>query len=117
LQLRKVISSLGGYHVIFNQVHDGLRVHRGYVTVHIDRAGRVFLSKNRAVPARLLPDTFISPLTRDKALSKARRSLPKRGGPGRLRETETLWFPRKDKLEPAWKFRITRDEPKQEWII
>jgi Zn-dependent metalloprotease len=101
LRVRRVVPSVGAHHVIFNQIHDGLRVHRGYVTVHVDRSGRVFMSKNRSVPARLLPEHFVSALTRDKALAKARRSLPRKGGPGRLRETETLWFPKRDKLEPA----------------
>ena len=65
-QLRKVIRSLGAEHVIYNQWHAGLRVHRAYVTVHLDRARRVYLSKNRAVPARLLPGDF------DKSLDQGR---------------------------------------------
>jgi len=117
LQIRRIIRSLGATHIIFNQVHDRLRIHRAYVTVHVDRSGRVFLSKNRAIPARLLPEKFVSVVTKDEALAKARKSMPKLGGPGRLRETEKLWYPSRKKLEPAWKFRITRDEPKQEWII
>src|SRR5215212_5978902 len=44
LALRKVIRSLGAEHVIYNQWHAGLRVHRAYVTVHLDRARRVYLS-------------------------------------------------------------------------
>src|SRR5215510_2791554 len=55
LQVRRIIHSLGADHVLFGQVHHGLKVHRGYVTVHLDRSGQVFLAKNRAVPARLLP--------------------------------------------------------------
>jgi Zn-dependent metalloprotease len=117
LQIRRIIRSIGSTHIIFNQVHDGLRIHRAYVTVHVDRSGRVFLSKNRAIPARLLPDQFVSAVSKEQAIAKARRSMPKRGGPGRLRETEKLWYPSRKKLEPAWKFRITRDAPKQEWII
>lgn len=117
LEVRRVIRGLGADHVILNQVHAGLRVHRGYVTVHMDRSGRVFLGKNRSVPARLLPGAFESKLTRAEAVRAARRSLPKRGGRAELRETERMWFPHRAKLVPAWKFRLTRARPRQEWIV
>lgn len=117
LRVRKVIRSLGADHVILNQVHAGLRVHRGYVTVHLDHTGRVFLAKNRSVPARLLPEKFDGRLTRAEAETAARRSLPSRGGRPELRETERLWVPRRDELLPAWKFRLTRERPRQEWIV
>src|ERR1700704_1266353 len=45
LRRRRVIRSLGANHVIFSQVHAGYHVHRGYVTVHMDHAGRVYLAK------------------------------------------------------------------------
>ncbi len=117
LEVRRVIRSLGAEHVILNQVHAGLRVHRGYVTVHMDRSGRVFLAKNRSVPARLLPAAFASRLSKDDAVTAARRSLPKKGGRAELRHSERIWFPYKDKLAPAWKFRLTREKPRQEWIV
>jgi len=117
LRLRRIVRSVGGNHVIFSQVHDGVRIHRAYVTVHIDRSGRVFLSKNRSIPARLLPGEFTSALKKTDALLRARHSLPKRGGPGRLREWEALWYPVRKGLVPAFKFRISRDNPKEEWLI
>jgi hypothetical protein len=43
LEIRHVIRSLGSAHVIMQQIHARRRVHRGYVSVHIDLAGRVFL--------------------------------------------------------------------------
>src|SRR5262245_713697 len=35
---RQVIPSLGGWHVIYDQVHpeDGVRIHRAYVSVHMN---------------------------------------------------------------------------------
>src|SRR6476646_8335699 len=72
LQLRKVIRSLGAEHVILSQFHLGVRVHRAYVTVHLDRERRVYLSKNRSVPARLLPASFDSRISRDDAVVAAR---------------------------------------------
>ena len=117
LQLRRVIRSLGAAHVIMQQVHAGHRVHRGYVSVHIDRSGRVFLAKNRAMPRRLLPDAFEQRIDRDEAVRRARRSLPERDRRAALRETELLWFPREQTLVPAWKVRLTRRAPRDEWIV
>ena len=117
LRRRRVIRSLGANHVIFSQVHAGHRVHRGYVTVHMDRAGRVFLAKNRSVPARLLPPAFRAKVGRDEAVKKARRSLRKRDRESKVSGTERVWFPEGDRLAPAWKMRITRDQPREDWIV
>ncbi len=74
LAVQRVIRSLGAVHVIFKQIHDRNRVHRGYVTVHMDRSGRVYLSKNRSVPPHLLPGKFEQNIGRNEAA---------RAGPGR----------------------------------
>ena len=117
LAVQRVIRSLGATHVIFRQVHDRHRVHRGYVTVHMDRSGRVYLSKNRSVPPRLLPGKFERKIDRNEAVRRARRSLPKRDRLSDVRETERLWFPRENELVPAWKVRLTRASPREEWIV
>src|SRR5258706_10040739 len=117
LQVQRVIRSLGGSHVILKQVHAGYRVHRGYVTVHMDRAGRVYLAKNRSVPARLLPKVFHALIGRGKAVRKARHSLPKKDRDARVRESERLWFPYHHRLVPPWKVRITRHKPPEDWIV
>lgn len=117
LVLQRIIRSLGAVHVIFKQVHAGFRVHRGYLTVHMDRSGRAYLAKNRSVPPRLLPARFESSVNRDEAIRRARRSLPQRDRESEARETERLWFPREDTLVPAWKVRLTRAAPREEWIV
>ena len=117
LEVQRVIRSLGATHVILRQVHARRRVYRGYVSVHMDRSGRVFLTKNRAVPAKLLPTAFEKRIDRNEAVRRARGCLPRMGRPSALRETEQLWFPREDQLVPAWKVRLTREGPREEWII
>ena len=117
LELRHVIRSLGAAHVIMQQVHAGYRVHRGYVSVHMDDSGRVFLAKNRSVPRRLLPAGFEQRIDEAEAVRRARRSLPSRDRRATLRETELLWFPREKDLLPAWKVRLTREAPRDEWIV
>lgn len=117
LAIQRVVHSLGATHVILKQVHKGHRIHRGYTSVHIDRSGRVFLAKNRAVPARLLPTQFKKGIDRNEAVRKARLCLPKKERSATLRETELLWFPREDQLIPAWKVRLTREAPREEWLV
>src|SRR5262245_26802665 len=106
LRIQRVVRGVGSTHVIFSQQHAGRRVHRGYVTVHMDRGGRVYLAKNRSVPARLLPEKFKSELGRAEAVRKARHSLPKKYRESRLAGAEPLWYPKEKKLLPAWKVRI-----------
>jgi hypothetical protein len=60
LERRDLIQSLGATHVILQQVYRGVRVHRGFVTVHVGRGGRIYLAKNRAVPAQLLGASWAS---------------------------------------------------------
>ena len=55
LRCRHVRQSIGAYHAILSQHHEGLRVHRAYVTVHMSRDRAAYLIKNRAVPKPLLP--------------------------------------------------------------
>ena len=117
LALQRVIRSLGATHVIFNQMHNNYRVHRGYVTVHMDRSGRVYLSKNRSVPAHLLPGKFDKKIDRGEAARRARRCLPECDRLSDVRETERLWFPVENELAPAWKVRLTRPSPREEWIV
>lgn len=117
LEVQRVIRSLGAAHVILRQVHRGRRVYRGYVTVHMDRAGRVFLAKNRSVPARLLPPVFDDRIDRETAVRKARRTLPSKDRRATVMKTERLWFPCKGEILPAWKVRLMREKPREEWIV
>ncbi len=117
LETGRVIQSLGAYHVIFRQRHLKLRIRRGYVTVHLDRECRVYLAKSRVAPARLLPRAFKAVLGRDQAVRKARGALPRSGRAAGVKETERIWFPDKASLRPAWKVRLVRDRPREEWIV
>lgn len=117
LSARKLIRSLGAQHVILEQRHLGYRIHRGYVTVHLDRDERVYLAKNRSVPQAKLPPAFRRRLDLAAAVALARRALPRRKRHATLRESEELWFPWRDTLQPAWKIRLTRSAPQEEWIV
>ena len=96
LAVRRVIRSLGATHVIFRQVHDRYRVHRGYVTVHMDRSGRVYLSKNRSVPPHLLPGKFERIIDREEAV-RPRAAVPAEARPceRRARDRKAVVSPRR----------------------
>jgi len=114
----KVFRSVGATHVIFGQRHLEKRIHRAYVTVHIGRDGRVYFAKNRAVPEDLLPEAFTAKLDRAEAIRKARRALPKKQRRASVHAAlEKLWFPKEGTLRPAWKVRLTRTQPREDWIV
>jgi hypothetical protein len=113
----RVIHSLGATHVIFRQLHAGRRIHRAYVTVHIGAGARVYLSKNRAVPAEYLPTTIRFPLSRSRAIRTARRALRGRDGVRVMGKVEQVWFPRRTRLRPALKVRLHTERPREEWIF
>jgi len=117
LRVRRVIESLGAWHVIAQQEHLGLRIHRAYVTVHMGRDRRVYLAKNRAIPRGLLPERAGFRLDRASARRRALRAVG--AGKADVRElgAEKVWFPEKDGLRPAWKLRLHRDRPREEWLV
>jgi hypothetical protein len=119
-ELRKprIVTSLAASHVMFQQRHRDLRVHRAYVTVHIGRDRRVYLVKNRAVPLDLLARTPPFRLTSVQAERRALQSVAARGRVLRvLGKVEPLWFPLRVRVHPAFRVRIHCDRPRREWII
>jgi hypothetical protein len=117
LQARRCISSAGAWHVIFSQSHLDRFIHRAYVTVHMDTQKRVYLIKNRAVPAAMLPKEADLRIDARRATHIAFGSIGKKAGGGRVLTREEVWFPRKTRLHPAYKLRIHRHRPAGEWII
>jgi hypothetical protein len=103
--------------VIFEQRDGGVRVHRGYVTVHIDPDRRVFLVKNRAAPTELLGGSTRATWSRDKAVRSARRAIHSRDRAWSMRSPEKVWFPLGAELILAWKVRLQRERPLEEWIV
>ncbi len=117
LRRQRTIESLGARHVILQQRHHGMRIHRAYVSVHLDRRGRAYLAKNRAVPRDLLPERARFRITRADARRRALRSIRAAASRAHVTGPERLWYPARKLLHPAYKFRIHRDRPRSEWII
>jgi Fungalysin metallopeptidase (M36) len=117
LEPRRCIRSLGAAHVIFSQVHTGRFVHRAYVTVHMDRRHSVYLIKNRAMPASLLPRLPARGIDTRRATRKAFAAVGRRARGAVAVTREEVWFPRRTRLHLAYKFRLRRRRPAGEWIV
>jgi Fungalysin metallopeptidase (M36) len=121
------ITSLGADHIIFSQRLDDKPIHRAYVTVHLDKQGRVFLIKNRAIPPAFLPSRVSKrfSLTPDRAVALAKRSIRARGATMHAFKPLACWFPRRKHIVPAYRVRIHRQTPthrkkpthRSEWIV
>ncbi len=116
LRRQRIIRSLGAVHVIYQQFHENLRVHRAYVTVHLDHQRRVYLVKDRAVPRHLLPPLTPPVLSTDMAKKRALRSV-RAGAKARVLEVEQMWFPKLDSLILAYRVRLHRTKPREEWLV
>lgn len=117
LRRRRVIPSVGGWHIILDQQHLGTRIHRAYVTVHMNRRREIYLVKNRAVPVALLPERSEKKITVDRAREIARRSAERGRQRATLLDREQVWFPLRGRLRLCHKFRFGTRQPRHEWII
>ena len=117
LKMVRTIYSAGAQHAIFQQYHFQHRIHRAYVTVHRDNNGRVYLIKNRAVPAIKLPKTAQFIITKTAAIVTAKNSLRGKKTGVSVTDKEALWFPKNSKLLPAWRITLHVREPRQDWIV
>ncbi len=118
LHCRREKQSVGGWHVVFSQRVGGHRVHRAYVTVHMNRHRETYLIKNRAVPRAFLPEPSEK---HEIGTRECRRLAMKAVARGDahvdVRDVEQLWFPMRTRLHAAFKYRIHRSTPRQEWIV
>jgi hypothetical protein len=113
----RIIRSLGATHVIYQQYHQKLRVHRAYVTVHIGRDRRIYLIKNRAVPRDLLPFSVRPKLTIAMVRQRALKTVKGGAKNARVLNIERMWFPRRHELRLAYRVRLHRREPREEWLV
>jgi hypothetical protein len=117
LDARRCIESVGASHAIFSQSHLGRLIHRAYVTVHMDRRKSIYMVKNRAVPASLLPSRADVRVDPARAARIASASIGKRATGARVVKREDVWFPRRTRLYPAYKLRVQRRRPAGDWIV
>lgn len=117
LRRQRIIRSLGATHVIYQQYYKGLRINRAYVTVHLDRNRRVYFAKNRAVPRYLLPELEPPLLDRTAAKERAVRSVRGTKRNTKVLAVEKMWFPRRESIILAYRVRVHRLDPREEWVV
>jgi hypothetical protein len=117
LQVQRVVESLGAQHVILQQCYERVRVYRAYVTVHIGADHRVYLIKNRAVPKRFLAERGRFELGREAARDRALRTLRSKRDVVEVLDVARRWFPRGDEILPAYRVRLHRERPREEWLV
>jgi hypothetical protein len=119
IECHRVRESLGAFHAEFRQIVYGERVHRGVVSVHMDKRGVVYLVKNRATPDALQPEGPSFDLSTKEAVLLAKKALrDRKKGPVRQSgEAERLWFPVRDFLSPAYRVRLLRRRPREVWDV
>jgi Zn-dependent metalloprotease len=117
LKMVRTIYSAGAQHAIFQQYHLQHRIHRAYVSVHRDNDGRIYLIKNRVVPAAKLPKTAPFDLSKTTAIQTAKKALRGKKSGVSVTGSEAMWFPQNSKLVPAWRITLHVREPRQDWII
>ena len=117
LKISRTIQSVGAKHIIFQQQHQDRRIHRAYVSVHMDTRGRIYLVKNRAVPQDKLPKDTTFALTKTQAEARAKRILPNKTKKLTVADAEPMWFPDQKHINPAWRIRLTVHQPREEWTI
>ena len=117
LRLPRMVESLGAHHIIYQQRFVGLPIHRAYVTVHLDRDGRVYLVKNRAVPRERLERAADFRIAEVTAQRRALQSVTGKPRLADVRETKRMWFPLKSTLRPAYRVHAQRPHPRADWIV
>jgi len=117
LTLQRVVPSLGATHLIFQQRHRQLPIYRAYVTVHVSHDRHIYLVKNRAVPKDFQKERGRFRLSKSAAARRARRTLKGPEGTARVVAVDRRWFPADEILHPAYRVRVHRERPREEWII
>jgi hypothetical protein len=117
LNFVRPIQSLGAKHLLFQQSYVDKRIHRAYVTVHMDNENHIYLIKNHAVPKGKLPRNTDFDLTKAQAVSRAKSALRYQSRKLSIADAESMWFPRGKRLSPTWRIRLTVHKPREEWTI
>lgn len=115
LKLEGIQESPGGYHVRFGQTYRGLPVEGGRIAVHLDRAYKVVMVRNRYVPNVRVE--LKEKIKRADAILIA-RNRPKppfvlRGEIG----SQKVIFPLKDRYHLAWKVSVPASRPMGDWVF
>jgi len=122
IKFDKVLETPLGTHVFFQQQHQGKPVTGAWVKIDIDKNSRVYNVTNSCLPVDLLskakPPKAKALLTKEAALQKAMTALG--ANERRVRgaiAAESVVFPVRKTVRPAWKLVIPLRDPPHDWRI
>jgi len=119
LQVEQVSRSPAGYHVVFQQVHEGLPVEEAKISVHMTRDKRIHSAYSRLRPK--VANLDIRSMARDgidqnEAICIALDSVKVDEALAQAARAEQVIVAEKEPTV-AWKVSISTQEPALEWIV
>jgi Zn-dependent metalloprotease len=119
LEVEQVRRSPAGYHVTFQQMHQGVPVDEAKVSVHMTRDKRVHATQGRLVPDVASMDVqkmAEGGIDSDKAIEIAQSdSAPTHKGPMPAQAEQVILAEEKPHL--AWKVTLSTENPSAEWVV
>ena len=128
LRFDKVVTSVLGSHVLFQQYHRGKPITGAWLKVDLDKRNRIYSVENGCLPAKILERTA-APKTAafmdaDTAVAKAIGILQTSGGrrgkaitPRGKVTAEIVFFPGRKTVVPAWKVIVPVADPPHDWRL
>ena len=120
IKQRAVLKSLAATHIIYQQEYKGIRVHRGFITVHIgNKNNAAYLLKNQAVPISLLEAAPGFGISAKKAEQIAIQEFEGETDLAKLQvvgKTTKRYVPMKGEIRPCYRVRLLHIDPTEDWI-
>jgi len=121
LKFDKVVESLGGKTVLFQQHFQGTPIHGAWVAVHIDNQNKVFMVKNDTVPVSRLkekiPRTKVGLLPSSKVDTLVKRKIKEYGVLDSAIKKESMIYALRGQLRRVWKVKFGTKKPAASWIL
>lgn len=126
LRFDKVVESILGSHVLFQQYHRGKPVTGAWLKIDLDKQNRIYSVENGCVPSKVIEraETAKSAAMMDeeaaiqKAIEVLRATPAGRAKPLRLRSkpvAEMVFFPGEKTVSLAWKIILPVADPPHDW--
>ncbi|NJD77303.1 MAG: hypothetical protein FIB08_09450 [Candidatus Methanoperedens sp.] len=117
LKLIRETDSLGGYHIVFQQVFDELPVYNAFTSVHMDKNTRI-----NKIDACYYPDMFVElpiekGISQEDAIQIALDAFHEEKKLAKPASTGRVIYPKKDTYYAAWKVEVTLINPVGEWHV
>ena len=121
LKFDKTSESLGASTVLFQQYFEKTPIHGAWVSVHVDRQGKIFLVKNDTIPPEKLKQKIkrkkagLLPSSRIDGIIKAK--IKEFGTVNTEIKKERMIYALKGNFKRSWKVKFGTKKPAASWIL